>query len=73
MIVARHDQHPAMRRRTVGVAVLERVAGAVDARPSAANGAEACPAKWSAHGDATLKPGPELVGKVRQALANQGA
>ncbi|MGE0191609.1 MAG: peroxiredoxin [Planctomycetota bacterium] len=39
----------------------------------AANGSEACPAKWSAHGDATLKPGPELVGKVRQALANQGA
>ncbi len=32
MIVAGHHQHPAMRRGPVGVAVLERVPGAVDAR-----------------------------------------
>ena len=32
VIVARHHQHAAVRRRAVGVAVLERIAGAVDAR-----------------------------------------
>ena len=35
MVVARHHQHAAVRRRAVGVAVLERVARAVDARPLA--------------------------------------
>jgi peroxiredoxin (alkyl hydroperoxide reductase subunit C) len=33
----------------------------------AANPAEACPAHWQA-GDKTLTPGPELVGKVYEAL-----
>jgi hypothetical protein len=32
VVVARHHQHAAVRRRAVRVAVLERVAGAVDAR-----------------------------------------
>ena len=31
---------------------------------------EACPAKWKDEGDATLTPGPELVGKVHEALQN---
>jgi peroxiredoxin (alkyl hydroperoxide reductase subunit C) len=30
--------------------------------------AEACPAKWKDDGDATLTPGPEMVGKVHEAL-----
>lgn len=30
--------------------------------------AEACPAKWKDEGDATLTPGPELVGRVHAAL-----
>ena len=29
---------------------------------------EDCPSKWKDDGDATLKPGPELVGRVHQAL-----
>ena len=31
MVVAGDDQHAAMRRRAIGIAVLQRVAGAVDA------------------------------------------
>jgi peroxiredoxin (alkyl hydroperoxide reductase subunit C) len=34
----------------------------------AKHGTEACPAKWNSDGDATLKPGPGLVGKVHEAL-----
>jgi alkyl hydroperoxide reductase subunit AhpC len=34
--------------------------------------AEVCPAKWKDEGDKTLKPGPELVGRVHEAL-NEGA
>lgn len=30
--------------------------------------AEGCPAKWKDEGDATLTPGPEMVGKVHEAL-----
>jgi peroxiredoxin (alkyl hydroperoxide reductase subunit C) len=30
--------------------------------------AEGCPAKWKDEGDATLTPGPELVGKVHETL-----
>ena len=30
--------------------------------------AEACPAQWKDDGDKTLTPGPELVGKVHDAL-----
>lgn len=30
--------------------------------------AEACPAQWKDEGDSTLTPGPELVGKVHEAL-----
>lgn len=33
--------------------------------------AEACPAQWKAKGDQTLKPGPEMVGKVHQALGKK--
>lgn len=29
---------------------------------------EGCPSKWKDEGDPTLKPGPELVGKVHEAL-----
>jgi peroxiredoxin (alkyl hydroperoxide reductase subunit C) len=29
---------------------------------------EGCPAKWKDEGDATLRPGPEMVGKVHEAL-----
>ena len=29
---------------------------------------EACPAKWKDEGDKTLTPGPEMVGKVHEAL-----
>ena len=29
---------------------------------------EGCPSKWKDDGDATLKPGPEMVGKVHEAL-----
>ena len=29
---------------------------------------EGCPSKWQDEGDATLRPGPELVGRVHQAL-----
>jgi len=29
---------------------------------------EACPSKWKDDGDATLRPGPELVGRVHEAL-----
>jgi peroxiredoxin (alkyl hydroperoxide reductase subunit C) len=28
---------------------------------------EGCPSKWKDDGDATLKPGPEMVGRVHQA------
>lgn len=28
---------------------------------------EGCPSKWNDEGDATLKPGPEMVGRVHQA------
>jgi alkyl hydroperoxide reductase subunit AhpC len=30
--------------------------------------AEGCPAKWKDDGDPTLTPGPEMVGKVHEAL-----
>ena len=30
--------------------------------------AEACPSKWKDEGDQTLTPGPELVGRVHEAL-----
>jgi len=30
--------------------------------------AEACPSKWKEEGDKTLVPGPELVGRVHEAL-----
>jgi peroxiredoxin (alkyl hydroperoxide reductase subunit C) len=30
--------------------------------------AEGCPSKWKDEGDKTLKPGPELVGRVHEAL-----
>jgi peroxiredoxin (alkyl hydroperoxide reductase subunit C) len=29
---------------------------------------EGCPSKWTDEGDATLRPGPEMVGKVHEAL-----
>lgn len=29
---------------------------------------EGCPSKWKDEGDKTLRPGPELVGKVHEAL-----
>ena len=29
---------------------------------------EGCPSKWKDEGDATLKPGPEMVGRVHEAL-----
>ena len=29
---------------------------------------EGCPSKWKDEGDATLRPGPDLVGKVHEAL-----
>jgi peroxiredoxin (alkyl hydroperoxide reductase subunit C) len=29
---------------------------------------EGCPSKWKEEGDATLRPGPEMVGKVHEAL-----
>jgi peroxiredoxin (alkyl hydroperoxide reductase subunit C) len=29
---------------------------------------EGCPSKWKDEGDATLTPGPELVGRVHEAL-----
>ena len=29
---------------------------------------EVCPAEWKSKGDKTLKPGPEMVGKVHKAL-----
>jgi alkyl hydroperoxide reductase subunit AhpC len=32
---------------------------------------EGCPAKWQDEGDATLRPGPELVGRVHEALEDQ--
>jgi len=31
--------------------------------------AEACPAQWKDEGDKTLTPGPNMVGKVHEALA----
>ncbi len=34
----------------------------------AKHGDEACPANWSGEGDKTLKPGPDMVGRVKQAL-----
>ena len=34
----------------------------------AKHGTEVCPAQWQDEGDKTLKPGPELVGKVYEAL-----
>ena len=33
---------------------------------------EGCPAKWKEEGDVTLKPSQKMVGKVHEALANQG-
>ena len=29
---------------------------------------EGCPSKWKEDGDATLRPGPEMVGRVHEAL-----
>ncbi len=34
----------------------------------AKHGDEGCPAQWEEEGDKTLTPGPELVGKVYEAL-----
>jgi len=34
--------------------------------------AEGCPAQWKEDGDVTLKPSEKMVGKVHEALANQG-
>jgi peroxiredoxin (alkyl hydroperoxide reductase subunit C) len=34
----------------------------------AQHGDEGCPAQWKEEGDKTLKPGPEMVGKVFEAL-----
>jgi len=31
---------------------------------------EGCPAKWQDDGDKTLRPGPEMVGRVHEALAD---
>ena len=33
---------------------------------------EGCPAKWKEEGDVTLKPSAKMVGKVHEALANDG-
>ena len=33
---------------------------------------EGCPAKWKEEGDVTLKPNAKMVGKVHEALANEG-
>ncbi len=33
---------------------------------------EGCPAQWKEEGDVTLKPSEKMVGKVHEALANQG-
>ena len=33
---------------------------------------EGCPAKWKEDGDTTLKPSAKMVGKVHEALANDG-
>ncbi len=33
---------------------------------------EGCPAKWKEEGDTTLKPSAKMVGKVHEALANDG-
>jgi peroxiredoxin (alkyl hydroperoxide reductase subunit C) len=32
---------------------------------------EGCPSKWKDEGDATLRPGPEMVGRVHEALTDQ--
>lgn len=32
---------------------------------------EGCPSKWKDEGDATLRPGPEMVGRVHEALESQ--
>lgn len=32
---------------------------------------QGCPSKWKDEGDATLTPGPEMVGRVHEALQNQ--
>jgi peroxiredoxin (alkyl hydroperoxide reductase subunit C) len=34
---------------------------------------EGCPSKWKDEGDATLKPSPEMVGRVHEALARPAA
>ena len=34
----------------------------------ASHTAEGCPSKWKEEGDKTLKPGPEMVGRVHEAL-----
>jgi peroxiredoxin (alkyl hydroperoxide reductase subunit C) len=31
---------------------------------------EGCPSKWKDEGDKTLRPGPEMVGRVHEALAD---
>jgi peroxiredoxin (alkyl hydroperoxide reductase subunit C) len=31
---------------------------------------EGCPSKWKDEGDKTLRPGPEMVGKVHEALSD---
>ena len=33
---------------------------------------EGCPAQWKEEGDVTLKPSAKMVGKVHEALANDG-
>jgi len=38
------------------------------ARKAKAGSDEGCPSKWRDEGDKTLKPGPEMVGKVWEAL-----
>lgn len=36
------------------------------------NATEGCPSEWKEEGDITLKPSAKMVGKVHQALGNQG-
>ncbi len=38
------------------------------ARKAKAGSDEGCPSKWKDEGDKTLKPGPEMVGRVHEAL-----
>ena len=42
--------------------------GAMDLKTLAKKTKEGCPSKWKDEGDATLTPGPEMVGRVHEAL-----